>query len=136
MSASLAVQKAIRGRLVATPAVTLLVPSGSILDRNALPAPDPSIIIGEDQLVDEGRLARNVVRVFSTLHIWKKELGTTGVKAIADAVRIALRSASLPTTDGCQFGDCYVSGTRVLRDPDGETAHGVVTVETLVSEAL
>lgn len=134
MSVDLAVQKAIRARLVESLAVTALVPATNILDRNARPAPDPSIIIGEDQTIDEARLARNVVRVYSTLHVWKKEPGLAGVKLIAGEIRAAIRPANLPVIDGFHFGDCYVSNTRFLRDPDGETAHGVVTIETLVSD--
>ncbi len=129
-------QKALRDRFVATVTVTDLVPATSILDRNSRPNPDPSIIIGEDQEVDEQRLARNVVRVYSTIHIWKKETGLTGVKAIAAAIRAAVHSSRPDPGTGFQLGDCYVSGTRYLRDPDGETAHGVVTIESMVSEAL
>lgn len=133
MSPSLAVQIAVRSRLVATPAVTSLVMAASILDRNAHPNPDPSIILGEDHEVDENRIARNVVRVYSTIHVWKREPALVGVKAIAGAIRTALQ-ATMATTNGWRFADCYVSNTRFLRDPDGETAHGVVTVESLVSE--
>lgn len=134
MSAALAVQKAIRARLVDTPAVVGLVPAASVLDRNSRPAPDPSIILGEDQAVDEGDIARCNVRVYSTLHIWKKETGLVGVKAIAGAIRTALRTFPRGVADGFHFADCRVSDERFLRDPDGETAHGVVTVETLVHE--
>ncbi|TFF27515.1 DUF3168 domain-containing protein [Jiella endophytica] len=134
MSAALAVQKAIRGRLAVSASVTDLVPAASILDRNSRPAPDPSIILGEDQEVDEERIARNVVRVYSTLHVWKKEAGLVGVKAIAGAIRASVQSARFASIEGFHFGDCRVSSTRFMRDPDGETAHGVVTIETLVSE--
>lgn len=134
MSASLAVQKAIRTRLVGTAAVTNLVPATSILDRNARPNPDPAIIIGEDQEIDENRIARDVVRVFSTVHVWKRESGLVGVKAIAGAIRTAIHTVAERQIDGFHFGDCYVSQTRFLRDPDGETAHGVVTIEALVGE--
>lgn len=135
MSAALAVQKALRARLVADLNLVGLVPPSSILDRNSRPAPDPSIIIGEDQAVDEGdSIKRDRLRVFSTLHVWKKETGLTGVKAIAGAIRTAVQSANLPLDPGFHFADCRVSGERFLRDPDGETAHGVVTIETLVQE--
>ena len=134
MSASLALQKAVRARLIATNEVTDLVPAASSLDRNARPNPDPSIILGEDQEVDENRVERDVVRIYSTLHVWKKEPGLIGVKAIAAAIRTAVQTGRLAMGAGFQCGDCYVSTTRFLRDPDGETAHGVVTVEALVSE--
>ncbi len=131
MSPELATQTAIRLRLVATPAVVALVPAASILDRHARPAPDPSVILGEDIAVDDGRLSRAVLRVFSTLHIWRREPGLAGTKAIAGAIRDAVHAGRLPDHEGWQFGDCYVSSTRFLRDPDGETAHGIVTIETI-----
>lgn len=134
MSASLALQKAIRLRLVGTSAVTDLVPAASILDRNARPNPDPAIIIGEDQTTDESRIARDAVRIYSTLHLWKKEPGLEGVKAIAGAIGAAIRTGRLVLDEGFHCGDCYVSGERFIRDPDGETAHGIITVESLVSE--
>lgn len=132
---SYAIQKAIRGRLIATSAVTSLVPATSVLDRNERPAPDPSIILGEDQVVDPGTaIDRSLSRVHSTLHVWKKEGGLSGVKAIAAAVRDAIRQGRLSLEAGLQCADCRVSDMRFLRDPDGVTAHGVVTVETLVRE--
>lgn len=134
MSADHTVQTAIRARLVATPAVLALVPATSILDRNARPAPDPSIILGEGQAVDEGRIARNVQRVYATLHVWKKEPGLAGVKQIAGAIRTAIKSKTFGLDEPYHCGDSFVSDMRFLRDPDGETAHGVVTVECLVSE--
>lgn len=134
MSAALAVQKAIRGRLVSTPAVTDLVAANAILDRNERPAPDPSIIIGEAQTVDEGEYRRRHVMVYHDLHVWKRESGTTGANAITGAIRAAIHDSRLILDDGWHCAGCHVSNTRILRDPDGETSQGVVTVETLVAE--
>lgn len=133
MSADLALQKAIRARLIATGAVTALVPAGSILDVNQRPAPSPSIIIGEGQTIEGRRIDRRDQRVILDLHVWKKEAGLTGVKAIAGAIRAAVRG-KFPHTGGFHIADCRVSSARFLRDPDGETAHAVVTVEALVCE--
>ena len=85
------------------------------------------------QEVDEGRLARDVVRVYATLHVWKKEPSLSGAKQIAAAIRSALAGLR-GTLGGIHIGDCYVSSARFLRDPDGETSHGIVTVEALISE--
>lgn len=134
MSADLAVQKALRARLVSTAAVTALVPAASILDRHARPAPDPSIILGEGQTIEGDDLARLQQRVVLDLHAWKKEPSLAGVKAIAGAVRAALHSGRLVLDAGFHCGDLRVSHMRYLRDPDGETSHAVVTVEALVSE--
>lgn len=136
MSADLAVQKAVRSRLVNTANVISMVPAASILDTNQRPAPVPSIIIGEGMAMEGDRIDRRDQRVFLDLHIWKKEPGLVGVKAIAGAIRAALSLSKFTVTDGFHFGDVRVSRTRFLRDPDGETAHGVVTVEALVNEVV
>jgi len=130
-----ALQKAIRTRLTGDVGVTALVPATSILDTNQRPAPSPSIMLGEDQMVDPNLLiSRTAVRVFSTLHVWKRETSLAGVKAIAGAIRDAINKADLAVDAGFQVCDCLVSGTRFLRDPDGETSHGVVTIDTLLRE--
>lgn len=135
MSADLAVHEAVRQRLTGNSAVTALIPAGSILDINQRPAPTPSIIIGEGMVTEGDRIDRRDLRVILDLHLWKKEQGLTGVKAVAGAIRAAINSARLVPVDGFQFGDCRVTNARFLRDPDGETAHGIVTIETLVVEA-
>ncbi len=135
MSAHLAIQIAIRARLIGTPAVTNLVPATSILDRHARPAPDPSIIIGEGQSFDGEDIARKSQTVVIDLHIWKKEPSLAGVKAIAGVIRTALYSARLVVAAPYHCGDARILQTRFMRDPDGETSHGIVTVEAVVKEA-
>lgn len=136
MSADLAVQKAIRARLVATSAVTALVPASSIfLDRNQRPAPDLSLVIADGQILEGNDLHRNTLRVVFDVHVWKKETGLAGARAIVGAVRSALHDERLTLDPGFHCVDCRVSSMRFLRDPDGETAHGIVTVDSLVREA-
>lgn len=135
--ASLSVQKALRTRLIATVAVTALVPADSILDHNQRPAPDPSIILGEDQVIDQAfTLKRDYVRVFSTLHIWKKETSLVGVKSISGAIRRALGRVTRLDLDDPDFvcSDCNVESARFLRDPDGETSHGIMVINSLVQQ--
>lgn len=135
MSIELAVQIAIRSRLITTAEVTALVPQKNILDRSARPIIDPSIIIGEGHMMDEGNsIGRDRVRVYSTLHVWKREGSLAGVKSIAWAIRGAVRQGRLELGPVLHCADCLVSSHRYLRDPDGETSHAVVTVETLVQE--
>ncbi|MGR3494086.1 DUF3168 domain-containing protein [Citreimonas sp.] len=135
MSVDLAVQKAIRARLVATVAITDLVPANSIIDTNGSPAPRPSIILGEAQVVDQGdSISRTRSRVYHTLHVWKIEASREGVKTIAGAVRDAIRSARLDLGVGYHCADWRVSSIRTMSDPDGETAHAVLVVDVLVEE--
>lgn len=131
-----AVQVAIRARLVATPAVTALVPAAHVLDTNQRPAPDPAIGLGQSQAVDEGAsIARRLTRVYHTVHVWKREPSLEGVKVICAAIRAAIHAGRLDLGPGFHAVDGRVASMRQLRDPDGETSHGVVTVEVLVQEA-
>lgn len=134
MSADLAVQIAIRARLVATTAVTDLVPASNILDRNATPAPRPGIVIGETQVIDEGAaLDRSRERVFHTIHVWKTEPSREGVKHIMAAIRAAIMSERLALSDGYHCADWQVSSGRAMSDPDGESSHGVMIVNVLAT---
>jgi len=133
VSAALTLQKAIRARLVSTSAVTDLVPASAILDRNQRPAPSPSIILGEAQVLDEGDIARKRSRVFHTIHVWKLEASLAGVTAINATIREALRDR-LSLDAGHHVADLYIADSRAMRDPDGETSHGVVTLEALIVE--
>lgn len=134
---STAVERAIHARLVNSPAVIALVPINHILDRHARPAPDPAIILGEDQVIDTHEtIARDTVRVYSTLHIWKRELSFEGVKAITGAIRRAIGRTSRLSLGDTEFfcADCRVDSARYLRDPDGETSHAVIVLNSLVQQ--
>lgn len=134
MSADFAVQKAVYGRLTNAPALVALVPASSIVDENHRPGPMPLIIIGEGMTMEGDRIDRRDQRVILDLHIWKKEPGLKAVKLIAAAVRAAVSAPRFERVEGFHFADCRVTRARFLRDPDGETAHGIVTVEALVCE--
>lgn len=132
---SLALQKAIRARLIATPAVTGLVPAANVLDKNNRPEVFPAIIIGEAQIVPGDGLSRTRHVVFATAHIWETEPGLTKAKAIAGAMRIAL-SASFRAIDGHHVADLHIASTRFVRDPDGLHSHGIVSIEAQLVEVV
>ncbi len=133
MSVDLAIQIALRARFISTPDITQFVPADFIVDRSSLPPLDPSIVLGEVQIVDEGTsIKRDRVRVYSTVHIWKREESLSTVRQVGWGIRAALRRGPLDLGASYQCADCFVSSQRNLRDPDGLTAHGVVTIETFV----
>jgi hypothetical protein len=135
MTPEIALQTALRLRLVGFAPLAALVPASSILDRNQRPAPDPSVIIGEGLSVDDGdSIARNRLRIVTDLHCWKREPSLAGVKQIAGAIRSAVKFGLLALEDGFHCVDARVASVRTLRDPDGETSHAVVTVEAIVEE--
>lgn len=130
---SLALQAAIRARLVAASAVTSLVPATSILDRNSRPEVFPCILIGEGQTVPDEGLARRRHQVFADLHIWQKETGLVVSKQIAGAVRDALADTFWNVT-GLHVVDLHVTSSRFMRDPGGLHSHGIISLSANVSE--
>jgi hypothetical protein len=126
----------VRTRLTGYAPVTALVPADNILDRNARPEVFPVIVIGEDQeIADDVTLTRHHLRVFATLHLWHREPGLTTVKAIAGAIRSAVRSGFPELDTPYRRVDIRYESARFLRDLDGITAHGVVTLEALIEDA-
>lgn len=126
---SLALQGAVRARLVDSEAVLALVPPSRIFDGRARPEQFPCITFGDGQTVLEVvTLSRKHVRVFLDLHCWTNEGGLAAVKTIAGAVSTALLTT--PSMGG--LVDFFVAGTRFLRDPTAEIGHAVVSLEALV----
>ena len=133
MEPSLDLQKAIRGRLIETSAVTSLVPAVHILDRNGRPEVFPCVLIGEGETMPDYGLARTRHQTFADLHLWKTEAGLVGVKEIAGAIRKAL-SDTILQTDHFYVADIYITQSRFLRDPDGVHSHGIVAVAARLVE--
>lgn len=135
MTLELAIQKAIYKRLTATSEVVALVPLKNILDRNQQPKADPLILLGSDQIVDDGTdVKRCNWRIYSTVDIWKIENGLTVTKAISGAIRQAIRNGKPELDTGYHCVDWHVSTTRFLRDPDGVHSHGILTIESMIVE--
>lgn len=128
MSASIDIQLAIRAALVTDPAVTALVPVENIFDQSKRPENKlPCIVLGENMEYDADiELSRSYIRVSSTIHVWERDLSSTGVKAIAAAIR----SAVARRVTG--FVDVRFESARFIRDSDGATQHAIVTFTSIV----
>ncbi|KQZ50730.1 hypothetical protein ASD54_11010 [Rhizobium sp. Root149] len=136
MTPELSLQKAIRDRLVGSAEITSHVPAANILDRNERPNPTPSIILGECHSVDEGdSIARRLTRIYCDIHVWKREPSTVGVKIIAGHARIALHQR-LVLDAGFHCADSRLASVRIMRDPDGETSHAILTLSALVEDLI
>lgn len=134
--ASLAVQTAVRNRLVAAPAVIGLVPPAQIFDRSTRPEAFPCVILGDGHTIHEGTTySRRTIRVFADLHVWQRGEALVDVKTLSGAVENALRGGSF-AMDGYRCVDLTVTGSRFLRDPGNVLVHAVVSVEALVEEVL
>ena len=130
---SLALQKAIRTRLIASPAVIALVPAGAIFDRSARPEAFPCIIIGEGTTLFGDNFDSFYDRHTADLHLWEKESGLTKIKDIAGAVRSALEPRPWQI-DGFLCPTFRVLTARYIRDPSGEHSHVVLTVEAFLQK--
>ncbi len=129
MSASLATQKAQRALMIANAAVTALVPADNVIDSSGALDRFPCIVLGEDQELPLGNTPRvdRFAAVHSTLHIWNREPGLAGAKAIAGVIRDCLANATW-TREGWQCLSTAFESARFVRDPDGETSHGIVVI--------
>lgn len=67
------------------------------------------------------------------LDVWSRAVGFLECRNLTDLVRKKLHRASLTLADNALV-DINVTLTRVFRDPDGITSHGVVQVTCLVEE--
>jgi hypothetical protein len=130
---SLDLQKAIRARLVAASAVTAIIPASAIVDRNATPALDNSIVIGEGYSTPDDGLARARHHAIADLHIWRKEPGLVGAKQVIGAIRDALNDGPL-TLDNFHVADLRIASSRFLRDPGGLHSHAVLSLEARLVE--
>lgn len=65
--------------------------------------------------------------------IWSRAPGFVECKRLTDLVRRALHRTSLELTDNA-LADTWVTLTRVFRDADGVTSHGVVQVTATIEE--
>lgn len=132
---SLALQAAIRARLVGASAITSVIPATAIVDRNATPALDHSIVIGEAITGPDDGLARHRHMIVADVHVWRKEPGLAGSKQVAGAIRDALNDGPLTVT-GFHVADLRIASSRFLRDPGGVHSHAVLSLECRLVETV
>ncbi len=130
---SLALQKAIGVRLIASDAVTALVPADAIIDRSGSPELERCIMIGDGQTIHADRYRRFYSEAFADLHIWVKEPGLLAAKKIGGAIIDALVDKSFDF-DGYRCTGMMNGGSRYIRDPHGVYSHGIVTIRAIVQE--
>ena len=136
MSASAELQDLIVATLKADPAVAAIV-AGRVYDiappQNARAFPD--ITLGPNDYVPEDMDC--IIGREETFQIdcWTKEHGRLrACRALVDAVKDALHLPDLSLSENALVL-MRVELARVIRDPDGITAHGIVQVTASIEEA-
>ncbi len=133
MEPILALQTAIRARLLDKPEVTALVPADHIRAGSTRPEMHPCITMGDGTTTLHGNDYRNqsAAWVYLDLHIWTLNTGQDAAKQITATVAAALSKYNLPIEGG--YCDHFrVTDSRFPRDPDPAAGHGVLSVEALI----
>jgi hypothetical protein len=129
---AIAIQKAVRDRLVSSTAVTNLVTG--IFDEVPQGQSYPYIVVGDDTAIEWDKDQQRGVEATITLHAWGRKAGRKEVKSIMDAMYDRLHRAELDieamTMILCnwEFGESFL-------DPDGITRHGVQRYRIIAEEA-
>src|SRR5690554_40202 len=116
--ASLAAQRLAVTTMRAYGPLISLVPDLNIFDKNGRPERFPCVIVGESQVVGDDIDCADLSEVYLTFHAWANETGLSEVKAIAGAVRRALRNAE-GDQDGFRMWFRFEDSV-FLRDPGGQ----------------
>lgn len=136
MTAAVAVQKAIRSKLVADPNVLGFVGADAIFDRMRRPETAPCIVLGEGHtLFDRISYGRRVTQEYATIHVWTAGEALVDAKAFAGVVAGALADG-VGEVPGFHVVAATVTNVRHMRDPSGRLLHAVVSFEALVEEVL
>jgi hypothetical protein len=130
---TLALQTAIRARLIGKPEVTALVPADHIRSGSTRPDNMPCIIMSDGNTALHGHdyTSQRTAWVYLDLHIWTLDAGQDAAKEIAGTVTAALDKRSLAIEGG--YCDHFrVTSSRFPRDPQPEYGHGVLSIEALI----
>ena len=129
----LALQTAIRKRLLDKPEVLALVPADNIRSGSTRPDKTPAIIIADGSTTLHGNdyRAQSAAWVYLDLHVWTLDAGQDAAKQIAGTVAAALSKYNLPI-DGGYCDHFKVTDIRHVRDPNPAYGHSVLSVEALV----
>lgn len=126
---ALPLQKAIVAALKAAPAVAAIV-NGRIYDGVPTNAVKPYVSFGPFQMLPEHADCLDGGESFITLDGWAGGPDTVQAKQLGAAIAVALDEAVL-TLDGQRLVGIAIEQTQYLREPDGITAHAVVTLRVL-----
>ena len=133
--ASWNVQRAVYSALTGASALTALLADGasSVYDDVPENATFPYITLGEG-FADAWEEKDNVGQEHDlTIHTWSRYEGFKECKQIMQAIYDALNRVALTVT-GQDVMDCRMTFAHFMRDPDGETRHGVQRVLVYTSE--
>ena len=90
----------------------------------------PYATIGAVQTIPARTECVDATEAFLDVHIWSREVGSIEAKVVGGRVLLALHDAPLDL-EGHRLIALRFTGSRVFRDPDGMTTHGVYSFRAL-----
>lgn len=94
----------------------------------------PYVTVGDGQVLgDDTEDCGDGSEVFVQIDAWSRAVGYPEVKAIAAAIRTALKA--LPTLSGFDVSVVEFQQCQFLRDPDGKTRHAALQFRYLITHA-
>ncbi|TAY66492.1 DUF3168 domain-containing protein [Rhizobium leguminosarum] len=131
---TLALQTAIRSRLISKPEVMVLLEDDPTRVRSGSTRPDimPCVIMSDGNTALHGHdyTAQRTAWVYLDLHIWTLDAGQDAAKEIAGAVIAALDKPL--NFEGCDCDHFRVTRSTFSRDPTPGYGHGVLSVEAFI----
>lgn len=128
----LELQKAVVAALLGDAGFMQLIGAAGNLYQDVAPNPTfPYVVIGDTHSTDQSVELLASSEIYSDIHVWSRaDPGFVECKRLTDAVRRVLHDANLVLdTQRCVLIQHRI--TRHMRDPDGVTKHGVVTMYAL-----
>lgn len=133
---SLALQTAIRTRLVASADLLALVPADCILSRSSRPEAMPCILIADGNVLFADNYDDFYDTVTTEIHVWAREEGAKLAKTIVGAIRETLPVPPFAwIIPGFTAPSVKVTGARYIRDPDNLHSHAIVSVDAIMRKA-
>ena len=131
-SPALVLQKAVYDALSGYAGLIAEIGAGHIYDAVPESAEPPYVVIGEDQIIDDGNGCSDGWEIYSTIHVWAQPHGRAKAKRIGSEVCTAL--AQPLSVQGFIVVVQQLESERYMIDADGVTPHGIITQRYKIRE--
>ena len=121
---------AIYERLTTDPALSSLI-NGRVFDDVSASATFPYVVIGPVDSVEDDADCITSLEVAQQIDCWSRATGFPECKRVVDAVRAALHDYSFDLASNALVFFEHRT-TRITRDPDGLTSHGILGFEAVI----
>lgn len=123
-------QKAVYTALRSEPALTAIVGTkiyDDVPHQKEGATPDfPFVTIGDQNMAEESASDFDMARFQMAIHAWSRKPGRLECLQILDAIRAALGLEKGHSVGSGKIVDIAYLSHETMRDPDGETYHGIV----------